>query len=126
MAQTTGELSGKRILVVEDEFFLGYLLEEDLKAAGATVLGPMNTLARALESATSETFDVAILDVNLSGQMIYPAADKLRERGVPFMFLSGYGWADFPERFRETPRVAKPYELKVLMQVLLKTLASST
>ncbi len=120
-----GELSGKRILVVEDEFFLGYLLEEDLRAAGATVIGPMNTLARALDGATNESFDAAILDVNLSGQMVYPAADKLRERGVPFMFLSGYGWADFPERFRDSPRVAKPYELPVLMQVLQKTLAAN-
>jgi two-component system, response regulator PdtaR len=121
-ATNQSSLQGIRILVVEDEFFLAHLLEEDLRQAGADIIGPLNTLARALEGSRRESFDIAVLDVNLGGEFVYPLADELRERGIPFVFLSGYGPADFPERFRSSSRVAKPYDFRVLLSVLQQTL----
>ena len=107
--------AGMRILIVEDEFFAAHLLEEDLRAAGFVTLGPFTTLGRAIEAARSEDFDLAILDVNLNGEMVYPLADELVARGMPFVFLSGYSLRDLPERFRTLPKVSKPYSAPVLM-----------
>jgi len=105
-----------RILVAEDEFLVGIQLEEDLRSAGCSIIGPFNTLEMATQAARRERFDLAILDINLNGKMVYPLADELAERGVPFVFLSGYMSADLPERFRAAPQIAKPHDPTVLIK----------
>ncbi len=110
------QLAGLRIFIVEDEFLLALSLEEDLLAAGCTVLGPFPRLGLALDAARREAFDLAILDVNLNGEFVYPLADELLARGQPFLLLTGYGAADLPERLRTLPRVAKPYEPSALLR----------
>lgn len=105
-----------RILAVEDEFLLSVVLAEDLRAAGYEVVGPFGALPDALKSAQHESFDFAVLDINIRGTMVYPLADELLRRGVPFIFLTGYGRADLPPRFSTTPRVPKPYEPRALLQ----------
>jgi DNA-binding response OmpR family regulator len=105
-----------RILVVEDEFLAALLLEEDLRAAGFSVVGPFNTVTQAAERARNEKLDVAILDVNLHGEMVVPLAEELAERGVPFLFLSGYATRNLPEEFRGFPRLAKPYDPALLVR----------
>jgi DNA-binding response OmpR family regulator len=112
-----------RILIVEDEFLVALVLEDDLRSAGHTVLGPFSNLPSALEGARRETFDVAVLDINLGGTMVYPLADDLTRRGVPFLFLTGYGPADIPVRFAQTPRVAKPYESSSLLTAIRRVAA---
>jgi DNA-binding response OmpR family regulator len=107
-------LKGLRVLVAEDEFLVALLLEEELHALGCVILGPYTTVGRAMQASRIEQFDLAILDVNLAGELVYPLADDLTKRDIPFLFLSGYGPADIPERFRWTVRVAKPYEPSVL------------
>ena len=97
-----------RVLLVEDEFLLSSLLAQDLRAAGFEIVGPCPSLATALQAAGHENFDAAILDINLRGELVYPAAEKLAERAIPFVFLSGYAMANMPERFRGYPRIAKP------------------
>ena len=109
-------LEGARVLVVEDEFLLGMALEEDLQTAGCVVLGPFQSLARAREAAQREQFDLAILDINLAGELVYPLAEELAERGTPFLFLSGYGAADMPERFRGVRRLPKPHDIALLLR----------
>ena len=109
-------MKGLRVLVVEDEFLLACSLEDDLHAAGHAVVGPFSTLARGLEAAARNQFDFAILDVNLNGEMVFPLADHLLARRIPLLFLSGYGAAHLPERFRTLPRMAKPYEAKSLLR----------
>jgi DNA-binding response OmpR family regulator len=104
-----------RILVAEDEFLVGLVLEEDLRAAGHAVSGPHATLASAAEASRREPVDLAVLDINLADQMVYPLADELLERGIPFVFLSGYSAKDMPERFRKIPRLAKPYDPEALL-----------
>jgi DNA-binding response OmpR family regulator len=109
-------MTGIRILIVEDEFLLGCSLEEDLRSAGFDVSGPFTTLAAALDASRREKFDLAILDVNLSGEKVYPVADDLMARGVPFLFLSGYAHTHLPERFRGLPQVGKPYDPENLVK----------
>jgi CheY-like chemotaxis protein len=118
-----GGLTGQRVLIVEDEFFLAILLEEDLEAAGCTIIGPFKTVKTAVDAARNEAFDVAILDINLNGQMVYPLAEELSSRQIPFLFLSGYGFGDLPEEFRDVPRLAKPYETTMLLRELQRLLA---
>jgi DNA-binding response OmpR family regulator len=101
--------AGIRILLVEDEFLVGFLLEDDLRAAGFIPIGPFTTLGQALEASRREEFDLAILDINLQGEMVYPLADDLSARQIPFIFLSGYASLNLPERFRAWPRLSKPH-----------------
>lgn len=112
-----------RILVVEDEFLVAVVLEDDLRFAGHSVVGPYSNLPTALEASRRESFDLAILDINLSGTMVYPLADDLLRRGVPFFFLTGYGPGDLPVRFAQTPRVAKPYETTSLLTTIRRVMA---
>ncbi|HEX4636917.1 MAG TPA: hypothetical protein VH189_12090 [Rhizomicrobium sp.] len=103
------ELEGKRILLVEDEYFIVQDLARVLLAAGAIVLGPAATLSEALKLvASAGPLDGAVLDVNLQGEMIFPLADVLMNRGVPFVFSTGYDGEVIPSRFYGHPRCEKP------------------
>lgn len=102
--------SGKRILVVEDEFLVALGLEDNLRSMGCAVIGPAQSLASAMQMAAREQVDAALLDVNLAGEAVYPAASILAERGIPFLFCSGYtGAGRIPVEFADVPRVTKPY-----------------
>ena len=111
-------LSGKSILLVEDEFLLALQLEELLQSRGAAVHGPYRRLEDALKAAQREAFDFAILDINLSGTMVYPLADHLLARGVPFLFLTGYSQANLPEQFHGVTRLNKPCDPAQLIATL--------
>jgi len=115
-------VAGKRVFVVEDEVLLAISLEDDLREAGFFMLGPYTTLASALQAARSEEFDLALLDVNLHGQAVFPLADELIARNVPIVLLTGYGAGDLPERFRVLPRLQKPYEPSLLTRQLRRTM----
>jgi DNA-binding response OmpR family regulator len=110
--------------VVEDEFLIALLLEEDLRALGFSVLGPFSTVATAIEASRREHFDVAILDINLGGERIFPLADELKARCVPFLFVSGYGEADLPAGHRATPRFAKPCDPTALAREIERLLTA--
>jgi CheY-like chemotaxis protein len=102
-------LSGLRILVAEDEFMIATDLARELADAGATVLGPTASLEKTLQLIEAESsIDASILDINLQGDMIFPAADLLRERGVPFLFATGYDGSIIPRRFEGVGRFDKP------------------
>jgi CheY-like chemotaxis protein len=104
-------LQGARILVVEDEYFLADDLSRTLAEAGAEVIGPAASIEDATALIADATrIDVALLDVNLRGDMVYPIADALRARGVPFVFATGYDQWALPERFSDAPRVEKPFK----------------
>ena len=105
-----------RVLIAEDESLVGIQLEEDLRSAGCSILGPFSTLELATQASRRERFDLAILDINLNGKMVYPLAEELSARGVPFIFLSGYIAANLPERFRSSPQITKPHDPAVLIK----------
>ena len=104
--------SPKRILIAEDEFLIAVLLEENLRESGYDVAGPFSDLTSLLAALDSEKFDCAILDVNLGGQMVYPAVDVLLKRGVPFTLLSGYGNTNTPDAYRGVTVMGKPCEFR--------------
>ena len=111
-------LSGKSILLVEDEFLLALQLEELLQSHGGAVRGPYRKLDDAMNAAQREDFDFAILDINLSGTMVYPLADHLLARGIPFLFLTGYSQANMPEQFHGVTRLNKPCDPAQLIATL--------
>jgi DNA-binding response OmpR family regulator len=113
-----------RVLIAEDEFLVSIQLEEDLRSAGCSILGPFNTLELATQASRRERFDLAILDINLNGKMVYSLADELSARGVPFIFLSGYISADLPKRFRESRQIMKPHDPAVLIEEIQKAVPS--
>jgi DNA-binding response OmpR family regulator len=117
-------LGHKRILIVEDEYLLGFSLLEDLTEAGADVVGPISTVDEALQIVTSETFDLAVLDINVRGEMSFPVADALLARNVPLVFLTGYDGDVIPDRLQRLPRLGKPYDPKALAIALLKVVQS--
>ena len=109
-------LTGRRILVVEDEYFLADELDRAVEAAGAVVIGPVPSVEAALDLLVGEEApDAAVLDVNLGGALAYPVADALLERGVPFVFTTGYDQSSLPERFAAMPRLQKPAETRVIL-----------
>lgn len=102
-------LAGRRILVVEDEYFLAVDLERELTEAGAVVIGPAASVEYALELIENEPrLDAAVLDINLGGEMSYPVADALTTRFVPFLFATGYNAQDIPARYASVTRCEKP------------------
>lgn len=99
-----------RILVVEDESLIRMLLEDMLADLGHEVAATAASVEAAKQLAASESFDAAILDVNLEGQEVFPVAEILAGRNLPFVFASGYGHAALPERFRDRPTLQKPFQ----------------
>jgi DNA-binding response OmpR family regulator len=102
------ELRGLRILVVEDNFLMAESVRDLLDECGCETVGPAPRLEVALELARHELLDGALLDINLAGEYCFPVARLLRERGVPFMFLTGYD--DCSVAFRDAPRLSKPFD----------------
>jgi CheY-like chemotaxis protein len=111
-------LSGKRVLVVEDEMLVAMHLEDDLTAMGLEVVGPAMRLDAALALAESADVDVAVLDVNIHGGRSYPVATTLQERGVPFIFATGYGHTEEHEAFAGVTTLTKPYRTDDLATAL--------
>jgi len=116
-------LENRRVLVVEDEFFMAEELREKLEAAGAFVIGPAPSVERALALVKDEiTIDAALLDVNLGGKVSYTVAEALIVRSVPFIFTSGYDDSIFAEHYALMPRCQKPAEFSTIVAELVSIL----
>jgi CheY-like chemotaxis protein len=111
-------LASKQVLVVEDELLISMLIEDVLVDAGCRVVGPFTNLSDALSAARNEAIDIALLDVNLRGEKVYPVADILTERGIPFVFLSGYGKNAIPNNRPNWRVCSKPFSPNDLTQIL--------
>jgi CheY-like chemotaxis protein len=101
--------AGRRVLVVEDEMLIGMLLEDMLADLGHQVVAVVPRVNEALALVQREAFDLAILDVHVNGQPVFPVADSLVERGIPFVFATGYGERGLPEHYRDRPILQKPF-----------------
>ena len=110
--------SGTRVLVVEDEYLIRMLLEDMLADLGYEIAAAVGTIAEASELAANAQFDVAILDVNVDGKEIYPVADILAKRGLPFVFVSGYGEGSLAEPYRGRPALQKPFQAEQIKATL--------
>lgn len=109
---------GLRLLVIEDEAMVAFLIEDMLVEMGHEIGAVASRMQQALDLARTGTFDFAIIDVNLDGQPSYPIADVLRERGIPFVFATGYGTKGLDARFVGTPTLTKPFVLADLQKLL--------
>lgn len=109
---------GRRVLVVEDEPMIRLLLDDMLTDLGYSMAAEAGRLDEALTVAKQADFDLAILDVNLNGQPVTPVVDVLVERGVPFVFVSGYARRGIPEEHSTIPLLQKPFQVEGLARVL--------
>ncbi|HVC18206.1 MAG TPA: response regulator [Rhodanobacter sp.] len=105
------------ILLAEDEMLVAMMLEDRLIASGYHVVKAAR-LAKCMELAQSAPLDLAILDVNLAGEVSFPAAEVLRRRGIPFVFSSGYDDNVLPEAWRNEKILQKPYDTRQLTAAL--------
>ncbi|MGE0222388.1 MAG: response regulator [Acetobacteraceae bacterium] len=114
----TSDLSGLRILVVEDTLLVADTIVDGLELEGCSVVGPAPRVEPGLALARAEPLDGALLDVNLGGEACFPIAEALSQRGIPFMFLTGYGETVLPPAYRRVPRLTKPFSLDDLMEAM--------
>ena len=115
-------LSGRRILVVEDEIMVAWLLEDMLVDLGYEPIGPAARVDQAMAMINAESIDAAVLDVNLNGQTSYAVADALTLRRVPFVFSTGYEKARLLRNYRSFRVLQKPYQQAELRNALAKLL----
>lgn len=102
------ELTGLRVLVVEDQMIVAMDVEGMLVSFGCVVVGPVARLHCAIRMAHEEALDAAILDVNLDGVSVDPLVQELQARGVPIILTTGYGASTLPVTLRDLPCLEKP------------------
>ena len=122
--QATDVLTGRRILIVEDDPFIALALEETLREHGLLIAGVARKLKQALNLIDSETIDLALLDVNIGEDKIDPVADILAARNCPFVFTTGYGRAGLPETHASRLIVEKPFYIDEVLTALRSELTS--
>jgi CheY-like chemotaxis protein len=110
---------GNRLLLVEDEALTGMMMSDMLTELGFDVIGPFGRVADAMAAVGREEFQAAVLDVNLDGEMVYPVADAVLARGVPFVFVTGYSAEGIDRRFAQVPVLQKPIERQMLQSVFV-------
>lgn len=116
----TEALAGARLLIVEDETLVALMVEDMLSDLGCVVVDVAGTLSQGLSLVSDPdlALDGAILDVNLGGEKVYPVAEALAARGIPFIFATGYGIAGIAETYAHVPALAKPYDAQLLERTL--------
>lgn len=119
----TQALNGRRVLVVEDESLVAMLLETILEDMGCTPVGPASNIDEG-EAMARDTVDLdaALLDVNVAGRQVFPVAAALKERGVPFVFSTGYGEGGLPDEWRGVTTIQKPFTEAAVRDALMKAI----
>jgi two-component SAPR family response regulator len=107
-----------RVLLVEDQMIVAIEVEEMLREFGCVVVGPVGTLKRALRLAHKERLDAAILDVSLDGEAVFPVAEELQKRRIPFIFATGYAEHTLPEKWQGLPHLGKPFKRDQLKKLI--------
>lgn len=113
-----GALAGRRILIVEDEYFIAADLKAMLAETGAVVIGPVGDAATGLVLAHEAAIDAAVLDLNLCGEPSFAIADALAGRGVACLLVTGYDEWALPERYRALPTLTKPVHMEVVIDAI--------
>ncbi|AWN40247.1 response regulator [Methylobacterium durans] len=120
MPEDRRSLAGRHVLLVEDDYFIAFDMQRHFESSGAHVVGPVPSVRAALDLiAATPDLDAAVLDINLRGEMAFPVADALSERGVPFLFATGYDTATIPPRYAAHRHCEKPVEPDRIAQILL-------
>jgi CheY-like chemotaxis protein len=116
-------MSGRRILIVEDDMLIRLTLEDMLAELGCESVSTAGTIEQAVALIDVHRFDAATLDLNLGGTSSYPLADLLAARGVPFVFSTGYGAHSLRDGYRERPILKKPFAYEDLSRTLTHLLS---
>jgi PAS domain S-box-containing protein len=111
--------TGNRVLLVEDEILVAMMMKDILTELGFSVVGPFSRLGEAMVAAVHEEINAGIIDVNLGGEFVYPVADVLAARKIPFVFITGYGVESIDSRFGYVPIVKKPVQRQVLQKIFV-------
>ena len=111
--------TGNRVLLVEDEILVAMMMRDILTELGFSVIGPFSRVAEAMVAAVHEEFDAGIIDINLGGEFVYPVADVLVARKIPFVFITGYGVESIDGRFANVPIIKKPIQRQVLQSLFV-------
>ena len=124
MMASDSVLSGLRLLVVEDEAMVAMMIEDQLTDLGCIVVGVVASVSEGLAAIEEKTslLDAAVLDINLGDEKVYPVADRLIDRGIPFIFSTGYSLAGIDAHFARTPTLSKPFGPKALEAKLISVL----
>jgi len=112
-------VDGNRVLVVEDEALVAMVVSDALTELGYQVVGPFSRPPDALAAVMNGPLAAAVLDINLAGTLVYPVADELMTRGVPFIFVTGYGIESVEKRFAHIPVLPKPIERETLQRIFV-------
>jgi CheY-like chemotaxis protein len=116
---TTGPLSGRRVLVIEDEYFLADDIARALRELGARVVGPVGELEQAASLVDADNaIDAAVVDINLRSDMVFPLARTLRARNVPFVFTTGYDRKSIEPEFQDVRLWEKPLDIPAMAREL--------
>ena len=118
---------GRRVLVLEDDYLVVEEMVQEMAARGAEVIGPIANLSKAFETLrTVPDISGAVLDINLQGEMVYPLADELTRRGIPFVFATAYDESAIPNAYRQHKRFMKPVNVELVADALLSERPHST
>ena len=115
-------LAGRRILIVEDRYFVADDLRRVLTRRGAEVVALVADVEQAKRVAETDSIELAVLDVDLRGRDVFDVAGILEARGIPFIFVTGYRQAHLPETYRNKPIVSKPFSETDLLAKILAAL----
>ncbi len=111
-------LKKRKILIVEDEVMIAMDIEAGLSSYGANVIAICSSVNAGLKIGIASEIDAAILDVDLGGQHVYPIADILKNRGIPFVFHTGNTSQDLRSRYPDAPILQKPVGMKRIAESL--------
>jgi PAS domain S-box-containing protein len=125
VADRSFAITGNRIMVVEDEALVAMVESDALTELGYSVVGPFSKPSDALAAVRKGDISGAVLDINLDGVLVYPVADELAARGIPFVFVTGYGTESIDERFDGIPVLQKPIERETLQRIFTNGGAAS-
>lgn len=116
-------LRGRCVLIVEDEYFIANDLARGFAKAGVEIVGPVPSFAEAAALADERRIDMAVLDISLDEERVYPVADTLIERRVPIVFVTGYDRSALPDRYAAVPLCQKPVETDEVIEALARVAA---
>jgi DNA-binding response OmpR family regulator len=124
-SDSTNALAGVRVFVAEDEFHILQLIEDMLAALGCAIPDSVSSVRAALDRAAVTDAQLAVLDVNLRGEPIFPVAQILRDRGIPLVFSTGYGAGGIEAEWQTCPVLQKPFAMKQLEAVLAQIVSKA-
>src|SRR5437764_11617633 len=121
----TADLTGRRILLVEDSPVVGPFTAELLEELGCEVAGPAPNMAMARELIEGGGYDAALMDIRIRGERVFPLCEVLEAKRLPFVLTSGYADWQVPDKWADRPRLQKPYTLDQVREALSEALIRS-